>query len=282
MAICITSTPHLISVPHSLNAEEQAQLNNELILAVYEHNSEKAREVLNKGANPSYIFNDYSPLFIAIIKGYGDIVSILLSYGANPNFQNNLGNSALHLAAKLYPLAIDLLLTNKADPSLPNIDGDSSFLYIEGCGHRQHLKQFPIDPFSKQVKYITLLGKANSLTGFVPLSREKKTYQIKLTGGFSYDYMAEYVKMLRTLPKTNQNTERIEELKQTKVTRTEEDIVSRIKDPNKLTILPIRSSDHAAFLVFYKSFMCICDRCTHMKPDNTKIEVPTTRFIAID
>jgi ankyrin repeat protein len=70
--------------------------------------------------------NCMTPLHIATVLGYEDILFYLIEHGANPNLQTKIkGYSCLHLAvlANKPEIIIELLTKTEANPYLPDFGG---------------------------------------------------------------------------------------------------------------------------------------------------------------
>jgi ankyrin repeat protein len=70
--------------------------------------------------------NSMTPLQVAVVLGYDEIMHYLVSRGANPNLQTKTkGYSALHLAvlANKPEIIIELLTKTAANPNLPDFGG---------------------------------------------------------------------------------------------------------------------------------------------------------------
>lgn len=70
--------------------------------------------------------NSATPLHVAVVLGYEEIMLYLIEKGANPNLQTKLkGYSCLHLAvlANKPEIIIELLTKTQANPYLPDFGG---------------------------------------------------------------------------------------------------------------------------------------------------------------
>jgi hypothetical protein len=87
--------------------------------------------LLENGANPNIIINDYTKrtlLMQSILDGQLEIITLLLSHGANLDTPDIYGNRALHFAAKAIfgSEIIEILIRHGAKPRLQNILGNTA------------------------------------------------------------------------------------------------------------------------------------------------------------
>ena len=61
----------------------------------------EVKGLIDEGVDVDWDENEWTPLIIAVIWGYVDIIRLLVDNGANINSKGNDGNTALHLAAKI-------------------------------------------------------------------------------------------------------------------------------------------------------------------------------------
>ena len=70
--------------------------------------------------------NSMTPLHVAVILGYEEVMLYLIQHGANPNLQTKIkGYSCLHLAvlANKPEIIIELVTKTQANPYLPDFGG---------------------------------------------------------------------------------------------------------------------------------------------------------------
>ena len=90
-----------------------------------------AAEILKGGADPNITIEDtigqiWTPLMIATMKGFDDIVNLLIQYNVNVNLKNRIGATALYITImfgnNVIHIATDLLKSG-ADPNIKTNDG---------------------------------------------------------------------------------------------------------------------------------------------------------------
>ncbi|GMH36829.1 hypothetical protein BSKO_04702 [Bryopsis sp. KO-2023] len=96
------SSPTATTSARKICRENCDKLNRDLFDAARSGDSEKVKELLSKGADPSSTHGDFNstPLVSAAFNGHVGIVEMLIEKGANVDTQNNRGVSALFLAAQ--------------------------------------------------------------------------------------------------------------------------------------------------------------------------------------
>ena len=93
----------------------------DLIEAIKEEDINAVTELLNNGANVEEADSEgNTPLYIAVINGNPELVSLLLSFGANPNYVHpyNYDTALLVSLWNNNKTIVNLLLENEADPNL--------------------------------------------------------------------------------------------------------------------------------------------------------------------
>jgi len=76
-------------------------LNKELVETVRSGNTEKVRELLERGADPNAKDDDgWTPLHYATYRGHTHIVELLIEMGADPNIRNKDGKTPADIAPK--------------------------------------------------------------------------------------------------------------------------------------------------------------------------------------
>ena len=75
---------------------EEARL-KALYIASAKNAIESITNLLKAGTDPNKVIkrNGWTPLMIATLKGFGDIVNLLIQYGVNVDLQNKNGATAL-------------------------------------------------------------------------------------------------------------------------------------------------------------------------------------------
>lgn len=106
--------------------------NDTFLYAVAAGKKELVEKLSKNGANPNFKTSkdQYTPLYVASIKGNNDIITMLLDNGAisTLNFQlPNTGWTPLHVAIiRNKPQTVELLLKKGADPSIKGRDPKSN------------------------------------------------------------------------------------------------------------------------------------------------------------
>ena len=73
-------------------------LNEELFQAIENKEVKTVKQLLDKGANPNFRFNNYTHLMVASYNRSADIARLLLEAGADPSIQHKSGLRALDWA----------------------------------------------------------------------------------------------------------------------------------------------------------------------------------------
>jgi len=115
-------------VSPALNTMDMALLDQQLLVAAEEGNSERIVELLDAGANiEATNILGWTALHIAASKGHEICVEMLLSHGASIEATNNNGDTALHLAAfKGHEICVELLLSYGANVDAITNAGDTA------------------------------------------------------------------------------------------------------------------------------------------------------------
>ena len=98
----------------------------ELYKEAYDEEMEQAYQSLEEKFFMDAYKNCATPLHVAVVLGYEEIILYLIDKGANPNLQTKLkGYSSLHLAvlANKPEIIIELLTKTQANPYLPDFGG---------------------------------------------------------------------------------------------------------------------------------------------------------------
>jgi ankyrin repeat protein len=91
----------LVLFLNSLSAQDQEELDKELIYSIEQGNLTKVESLLSEGANIEvrWYYEEVTPLILAAFKGKIEIVRFLLSKGVNIEAVDYKGNTALNLLA---------------------------------------------------------------------------------------------------------------------------------------------------------------------------------------
>ncbi len=102
-----------------------SSLSKELLEAVNENKSEKAKQLLARGANANATNSDgWSALMVAASKGHSGIVSLLLEKGARVNEKNPKGQTPVMFASHWgHAGVVKLLIDGGADVNAPMANG---------------------------------------------------------------------------------------------------------------------------------------------------------------
>jgi len=124
-------------VSPALNTMDMALLDQQLLVAAEEGNSERIVELLDAGANiEATNILGWTALHIAASKGHEICVEMLLSHGANIETTNDYGNTALHFAAFNGHIAcVEMLLSHGASIEATNNNGDTALHLAAFKGH---------------------------------------------------------------------------------------------------------------------------------------------------
>lgn len=115
------------------------KLNENLILAIQNNDSIKAKQWLNQGADPNAI-NEAggTPLMAAARKGNVAIVNLLLGKNVDVNVQNKFGMTALIAACEGEHIdVVETLLYHSADVNLATIHGETALSVAKSKGNDQ-------------------------------------------------------------------------------------------------------------------------------------------------
>lgn len=114
-----------------------ADINDDLLKAVFDVDLEKVRELLDQGANPNAKDkNGDIILMIAARNGYTGIIKLLLDAGADPNAKDENGWTALMEAAYYgHTDMVKLLLDAGADVNAKDENGYTALMWASRYGH---------------------------------------------------------------------------------------------------------------------------------------------------
>ena len=74
-------------------------LNDQLMRASQNGKVVDARALLERGADPNYVFEgNYTPIFLASSDGHSEVVKLLLEHGADPSLKSYEGTNAYDVA----------------------------------------------------------------------------------------------------------------------------------------------------------------------------------------
>ena len=79
-------------------AAETSDTRFELLTAIYKGDHTKVHELLNTDANVNFFEQGFTPLHLAVERGYPDIVRMLINSGANIDAQNAEGKTPVEVA----------------------------------------------------------------------------------------------------------------------------------------------------------------------------------------
>lgn len=108
--------------------------------AAFDGNTAEVKEFISKGAdvNTPYEYQGVTPLIIATMKGYQDIVVELLNAGADPDIADDPGQTALMYASfDGYADIARILLMKGANPNATNKTGWTALHGASFNGHKK-------------------------------------------------------------------------------------------------------------------------------------------------
>ena len=122
-----------------LSPEQQKRLNAELLSAAANGDTQKAKELLDKGADVNAKSDDgLAALVYAAWYGHTDTADMLISEGAYVNSKGNGGFTALMAAAwNGHRETADMLIRNKANVDARDTFGISAQMFAAARGHAE-------------------------------------------------------------------------------------------------------------------------------------------------
>ncbi len=120
-----------------MTQEEQEELNEELLDAASDGNSEEVRLLIAQGANVNTVTNiGITPLHLAAENGHTEAVGVLIDKGAGVNAVDKYGKTPLHSAArKGHTETVKELIAKGANVNAVNKNGYTPLHYAARKGH---------------------------------------------------------------------------------------------------------------------------------------------------
>ncbi len=156
----------------------------EIINAIFSGNLSALHQLINSDVELNFIQNGISPIFLAIEKGYADIVLMLLTCGVNLEVKNKEGNSPYEFAllsketriAEMLEYASNqnIAIKSKTESSIRTI-GKAVIMFVDICGTTDLYDEMGNEP-----AYLLITRALNILSQKVA---EFNGTQIKIMGG---------------------------------------------------------------------------------------------------